>query len=125
MEEIYSTDLEQITEEINKTQENQTSEILSTKLELLQIFYMCYTLYKENENPDILKNLIKITELLKKCKILENYTEENEEPSKRILEDLNKKRFKKQKGNNPRKKYKEKSEKLGEKCKKKFDGNIK
>lgn len=141
MDDLYNTNIEEIKNEVKSTEETKSEietkseqemkndEFLNTKLDLLKIYLMCYTLYKENQNEDILKNLIKITILLRKCKEIENHIDDvnkvkDKVTNKRILNDLNKKRYKKTKGNNPRKKFKDRNVKMTEKCTKKYDGKI-
>ncbi|KAF5140441.1 hypothetical protein AAJ76_1500040090 [Vairimorpha ceranae] len=129
MEELYSNDITEIKTEITVTEDKKNIDFFIVKLELLQIYLLCYTLYKENYNEDILEKLIRITNLLKKCKIIEEHidilnTIKEEEPERRILENVMKKKSKKSKGNNPRKKFKNRNEQMADKCNKKYDGKI-
>lgn len=123
MEDLYSTD---VTDEINLCK-SKTSDFYASKLELLQVYKMLYTLYLDSKSDDILKKLLKLTDLLIKCKKIEDHlaVEKNVKINeKRPIKDLEKRKHKKSKTTNSRLKFKNKNEKFKEKTKKQFDGNI-
>ncbi|KAK6090388.1 hypothetical protein P3W45_000485 [Vairimorpha bombi] len=129
MEDLYNTDNQEITKEMSNLKNQNEEDFLQVKLELLQIYQMCYILYKDTGNEEIFNKLVRITNLLRKCTEMEKdigniKNIKDVDTSRRLLSDISKKKYKKVKGSNPRKKYKEKSEKLNETCKKTYDGRI-
>lgn len=123
MESLYSND---VTEEINICK-TKNSDFYVLKLELLQIYKMLYILYLESKSDDILNKLLKLSNLLIKCKKIEEKLEnihDVQSHDKRPIKDLIKRKNKKNKNLNSRMKFKNKNDKFKEKTKKHFDGNI-